>query len=75
MLLQFTTIMVGVVLVYAGGNSSILASNPKRGDNMNSYINALLLRFDGVDGADAPSKEQVAIVWAAAGALLISLLR
>lgn len=42
---------------------------------MNSYINALLLRFDGVDGQDAPTKEQVAVTWGAAAAVVMLLIR
>lgn len=43
---------------------------------MKPYLNALLLKFDGdEDGADAPSKGQVATTWAAAASLLFLILR
>jgi len=42
---------------------------------MQPYLNALLLRFDGVDGKDAPSKSQVAVTWGGAVALVMLLTR
>lgn len=42
---------------------------------MQPYINALTLRFDGQDGADAPTKSQVAATWCAVGILAMLILK
>jgi len=42
---------------------------------MSSYINALLLRFEGVDGEDVPTKTEVAITWAAAAVVIMTVLK
>jgi hypothetical protein len=42
---------------------------------MNAYINALLFRFDGVNGADAPTKQQVAVAWGGAVGVVMLLMR
>jgi len=43
---------------------------------MNPYINALLFKWDGDEtGADAPTKQQVAITWGGVVALVMLVVR
>jgi len=42
---------------------------------MGPYLNAILLRFDGVDGKEIPTKQQVAVAWAATAFIASRLLK
>lgn len=42
---------------------------------MQPYLNALTFKFEGQDGADAPTKQQVAATWFAAGILAMLILK